>query len=104
VWKTRKLKLLIDRLGGRDYYVVEPDAISELKGLNVRFDGIITEKPVIEYYAAGWPWSLASRFIEEDHGHRTILKVEGVTVYIRGSAPLRKSEKVRVWGKVRRRL
>ena len=84
-----------------EYYVVSPDDVSKLVDKNVKFEGNVADKPVIEFYVAGWPWSISSRLIEEDHGHRTILNVSGIPVIFRGPLYLRKGEKVVVWGRVK---
>jgi len=101
-WKRReRLNFPTETLEGEEYYVVKPDDVSQLDDVRVRFEGTIAEKPVVEFYAAGWPWSISARLIEEDHGHRTILKVSGVPVYFKGPAYLRMGERVTVWGEVK---
>jgi hypothetical protein len=45
------------------------------------------------------PWDIGSRFIEEDHGHRTTINVDDVTVNLRGVVMVDVGEEVTVWGK-----
>jgi hypothetical protein len=101
-WKKReKLTFPTETLGYDEYYVTRSGDLLQLDGVNVKFEGILTEKPVVEFYAAGWPWSISSRLVEEDHGHRTLLKVNGVTVYFKGPLYLAKEERITVWGKLK---
>lgn len=55
-----------------EYYLIDLDDITQLDNVNVKFQGILTEKPIIEFYAEGWPWSISSRLAEKvwpRHGH-----------------------------------
>jgi len=88
-------------MGYDEYYVTRSGDLLQLYGVNVKFEGTLTEKPLVEFYAAGWPWSLSSRLVEEDHGHRTLLKASGVAVYFKGSLYLAKEERITVWGKLK---
>ena len=74
--------------------------MAQMDEVNVKFEGILTEKPMVEFYSAGWPWSISSRLIEEDHGHRTLLKINEITIYFKGPLYLKKGEPVTVWGKL----
>ena len=104
-----RLNFPTETLGTEEYYLVSPEDLAQLGKsiqpyeMNVRFEGTIEEKPFIEFYAAGLPWSI-SRLIEEDHGHRTTLNISGITVYIKGSLHLRKGERVTVWGKIKKTI
>ncbi|MFB0543289.1 MAG: hypothetical protein ACETVR_00765 [Candidatus Bathyarchaeia archaeon] len=98
--KRERLDFPTETLELEEYYIVSPEDVAQLDRVNVKFEGLIAEKPVVEFYTAGWPWSISSRLIEEDHGHRTTLKVGGVPVHFRGPLYLRKGEKVVVWGKI----
>ncbi len=110
-WLLEKLVMIWSRekrpdfptetLGDDEYYVVGLDDMSQLDNVNVKFQGVLTEKTVVEFYAAGWPWSISSRLVEEDHGHQTTLKVGNFTVYYKGPAYIRRGEKVTVWGKLK---
>ena len=53
---------------------------------------------MVEFYAAGWPWSISSRLVEEDHGHQTRLRVNEVAVYFKGPIYLVRGQKIIVWG------
>ncbi|MCS7385313.1 MAG: hypothetical protein NDF55_01040 [archaeon GB-1867-005] len=101
LWKWKKLNYPEEELDGERYYLVKPNDVANLNGYNVKFEGVVDAKPTVIYYAAGWPWSISSRLVEEDHGHRTILKVSGVEVYFKGVAAICKGEKVVVYGKVK---
>ncbi|MDQ1279400.1 MAG: hypothetical protein QG670_662, partial [Thermoproteota archaeon] len=85
IWKKeKKPELPTETLDQEEYYIANPSELTNLNDVNIKFEGTLSEKPVIEYYATGWPWSISSRIIEEDHGHRTILKVDSINVYCRG--------------------
>lgn len=99
--KEKKIDFPTETLGYEEYYVISLEDMVHLDNVNVKFKGVLTEKPVVEFYSAGWPWSISSRLIEEDHGHRTILKVSGVSVYFKGPLYLAKGEKITVWGKLK---
>ena len=92
--KRERLDFPKEFLEFEEYYIVGPDDVAQLKDVNVKFEGTITDKPIIKFYAAGWSWSIGSRLIEEDHGHRTTLKVSGISVHFKGPLYLRKGEKV----------
>jgi hypothetical protein len=100
-WKKEKLAFPTETLGYDEYYVVSSDDIVQLDDVNVKVEEMITEKPVVEFYAAGWPWSISSHLVEEDHGHRTRLKIKEVPVYFKGPLYLSKGEKITVWGKLK---
>ena len=94
-WKRReRLDFPKENLELEEYYIVSPEDVAQPDEVNVKFEGVIAEKPVVEFYAAGWPWSISARLIEEEHGHRTTLKVSDIPVYFRGPLYLRKGEKV----------
>lgn len=100
-WKKKKLDFPTQTLGYDEYYVVSLKDMAQLNDENVKFEATLTEKPVVEFYSAGWPWSISSRLIEEDHGHRTLLKIDGVNVCFKGPLHLKKGERVTVWGKIK---
>lgn len=100
MWKRRDLPFPKVEFDNVMYYVVSPKDVFNVNGLNVKFEGV-DDRPVLMYYVTGWPWSISSRLVEEDHGHRTILKVSGVRVVFRGVALLCKGERVTVYGRVR---
>ncbi len=100
LWKRRKFNYPQIEFNGEKYYLVRPSDIHNLDDVKVKFEGVIQGKPEIEYYAAGWPWSISSRIIEKDHGHLTTLNVSGVKVYFKGIAIFKVGEKVTVYGKV----
>ena len=101
-WKKReKQHFPKELLENKEYHVVNPEDIDQLNDINVKFAGTLVEKPIVTFYSAGWPWSIESRVIEEDHGHGTILKVNKITVYFKGPLYLRRKEKVTVWGKLK---
>ena len=86
-------------LGEYKYSIIDPeeyDAIPE--GTNLKFDGTIKGKPVIEHLRSKKPLrpQLLRYFIE------TRLTVSGIVVKYEGPAFLRKGEKVTLWGKKRR--
>ena len=66
-WKKEKLAFPTETLGFDEYYIVSFEELVQLDDVNVKFDGMLTEKPVVEFYVAGWPWSISSRLVEEDH-------------------------------------
>jgi len=102
IWKReKKPDLPTETLDYDEYYIVDLRDITRLDNINVKFEGTLTEKPIVEFYAAGWPWSISARLIEEDHGHQTILKIDGVIVYYKGPIYMKKEEKVTVWGKLK---
>jgi len=83
-------------LGENKYNIVNPkeyDAVPE--GTNLKFDGVIMEKPVIKHLRSKKPLrpQVLRYFIE------TYLTVSGIEVKYEGPAFLRKGEKVTVWGK-----
>jgi len=92
--KETKPNFPTETLGYDEYYVVSLSDLANLNNVNVKFEGTITEKPVVEFYSAGWPWSFSSRIVEEDHGHQTHLRVNGVTVYFKGPLYLVKGRKI----------
>lgn len=104
-----RLNFPTETLGIEEYYLVSPEDLAQLGksvepyGVNVRFEGTIEEKPFVEFYATGFPWSIR-RLIEEDHGHRTTLNVSGIAVYIKGPLHLRAGERVTVWGKIEKTI
>jgi hypothetical protein len=101
-WKKKeKIDFPTETLSYDEYYIVSFDELQHLNELNVKFDGKLTEKPVVEFYVAGWPWSVSSRLIEEDHGHRTLLKMDDIVVYFKGPLHLIKGETVTIWGKLK---
>ena len=100
-WKKREEPDLPTETLGRDaYYRIDAADAARYDDVNVTFSGTLTAKPLVEFYAAGWPWSLSSRLIEEDHGHQTTLTVDGVTVYCKGLLFLTQGEPVTVWGRL----
>lgn len=102
IWKKeKKPNFPIETLGYDEYYVVDLDDITQLDNTNVKFQGTLAEKPIVEFYAAGWPWSISSRLIEEDHGHQTTLKVGNIPVYYKGPVYIKREEKITVWGKLK---
>ena len=82
---------------GKRYYIIPLSAIREMEGEHVVVTGIVTRKPRIEYYSAGWPLSF-ERYIEENHGHRTVFTIEDVPVVARGVVLLKVGEKVKIYG------
>ena len=102
IWKRKKRpNFPKETLGYDDYYIVSLEDIAQLEDENVKFVGTLTEKPIIQFYSAGWPWSFSSRLIEEDHGHRSLFKIKDVTVYFKGPLHIKRGEKITVWGKVK---
>jgi len=101
MWRRREVSYPKVEFDNTIYYVISPKEVGNANGLNVKFEGIVDDKPVLTYYVTGWPWSISSRLVEEDHGHRTFLKVSGVRVIFRGVALVSKGEKVTVYGRVR---
>lgn len=101
MWRRRSIQYPKVEFDDAIYYVVSPRDIGDAEGLNVKFEGVVDDKPIVTYYVAGWPWSISSRLIEEDHGHRTFLIVSGVKVVFRGVALVGKGEKVTVYGRVK---
>ena len=99
MFRREELPYPKESYGTDEYYVLEPEDLIELDGVNIKFSGTVDAKPVIEYYKTSWPWDIGSRIIEEDHGHRTTLSVDGVKVYLTGVAPTRVDERVTVWGR-----
>jgi len=82
------------------YYVVSPSQVKDMNGENVKFSGVVTERPEIVYYTTGFPLSLEDA-IEENHGHETILKVSDVRIIFKGIALIRKGDSIVVYGKVK---
>ena len=106
--EVKRLNFPTETLGTKEYYIISPEDLAQLAAkdlyeVNVRFEGTIEEKPFVEFYAAGLPWSIR-RLIEEDHGHRTTLNISGITVYIKGPLHLRKGERVTIWGKIKKAI
>lgn len=99
--KDGKLDRPTETLGGDAYYRIDAADVARYDDVDVTFAGTLSAKPLVEFYAAGWPWSLSSRLIEEDHGHLTTLTVDGVTVFCKGPLFLTKGEPVTVWGKLK---
>jgi hypothetical protein len=99
MFRRKEMPYPKESYGADEYYVIGSGSLKELDGVNVKFSGTVDAKPVIEYYKTSWPWDLGSRMIEEDHGHRTTLSVDGVTVYLTGVAPTKVGERVTVWGR-----
>ncbi|MCD6096500.1 MAG: hypothetical protein J7J99_08090 [Thermoprotei archaeon] len=81
------------------YYVVSPSQVKDMNGANVKFSGVVTERPEIVYYTAGFPLSLENA-IEENHGHETLLTVSGVRTIFKGIAFIKKGDSIVVYGKV----
>lgn len=101
-WKReKKPNFPTELLGYDEYYVVSFTDLAQLDSINVKFEGTLTEKPVVEFYAAGWPWSISSRLVEEDHGHQTRLKVNEVTVHFKGPIYLVRGQKITLWEKLK---
>ena len=100
-WKKKKPDYPVERLEYEEYFVVKSRDVAQLSNENVKFDGILVDKPVVDFFSTGWSWSISSRLIEEDHGHRTRLKINDVTVYFKGPLYLRKGKKITVWGKIK---
>ena len=86
-------------LGEYKYHIIDPeeyDAIPE--GTNLKFDGIIDGKPVIEHLRSKKPLRPQPlRYFIETH-----LTVSGIEIKYEGPAFLRKGEKVTIWGKKHR--
>lgn len=88
-------------LDGKKYRVLSiGEALREERGVRVVVEGVVKGKVVIEVKAAGWPWSISSRFIEKDHYHVTRFNLDGIQVIYFGIAPLRGDENVRVYGRI----
>lgn len=86
-------------LGEHKYYMVKPEDYDGIpEGTNLKFEGVIEEKPVIEHLRSRKPLRplFLLYFIE------TRLTVGGIVVKYEGPAFLGKGEKVTLWGKKHR--
>jgi len=101
LWKKEKPNFPEVEFDGERYYVVSIKDLANLDGYKVKFKGVVEDKPEVIYYAAGWPWSISSRIIEEDHGHMTVFRISGYEVRFKGVALVRKGEKVVIYGKIK---
>ncbi len=99
--KDKEIPYPKEEKDGIVYYVVRIEDVRHLDGYNVKLKGTVDGKPTLVYYATGFPWSISSRVIEEDHGHETTFNISGVPVIFRGIAIISKGEKVTVYGRVR---
>ncbi len=101
-FRSKKLPYPKVELNGQEYYVVTPSVARDLDDIDVCVEGVIKDKPRVEYYSAGWPWSF-ERVIEENHGHRTVFKLnDDLLVVIKGIVLVRAGEKVKIYGKAKR--
>lgn len=79
------------KLGHHYYYVVTPEDLSsserKLRGKNVVLEGVIEDKPIIEFL----PMELPS--------WRTTFKLHGLAVEFSGSPCVGKGERVKVYGR-----
>ncbi len=82
-WKKKELPFPKEVHNDVEYYVVEKQDLSEIKKAKIKYSGQVTEKPVTWYYRTSLPWDLESS-VEEDHGHKTGIRVDDIPVSIRG--------------------
>ncbi|WP_297521320.1 GTP-binding protein [Thermococcus sp.] len=77
------------RLGHHYYYAVAPEELTSgnLRGKNVVIEGIVEDKPLVEFL----PMELPS--------WRTTFKIHGIRIDFAGSPCIGKGERVRVYGR-----
>ena len=91
-------------MGDEKYYIVKPENIAKLENVNLKFEGTLSGKPVIESYGIGFDSNMRYRVLPIDHGHRTRLVIDDINVYVGSPLHLRRGEKVTVWGKIKDRI
>ena len=82
-WKKKELPYSKEVHNDVDYYVVEKKDLAEITKAKIKYSGVVTAKPVVWYYGTSLPWDIESS-VEEDHGHKTRIKIDDIPVSIRG--------------------